>query len=126
METIKDAAAIILGGKPGGYYLAGFFFAILGLILSVYMHSLRRDKYSPNTPINFSWSFLLWDNAKRITVGLILMFILFRIFDLSEAPAMIGVGFFLSFGLDKAIEFLMERTNVMNWVKNDREKFPGK
>jgi len=122
MESINEALQIILGGKSGGYYLAGFFFSLLAIILSLHQHSKTRDKYSINTPIKFSWGFLLWDNFKRITMSIIVMFILFRLFDLSNPFAMIGVGFFVSFGLDKAIQFLMEKTNIMQFLEPARKK----
>jgi hypothetical protein len=125
-KSIIEALEIISGGKSGGYYIAGFFFSLLSIILSIYLHSRKRDPASPHTPQKFSWSFLIWDNGKRMVVGLIVMFILFRLFDLSNVFAMVGAGFFVSFGLDKVIEFLMEKTNIMNFLKTDREKFNQK
>ncbi len=125
-QSISDALEIITGNKGGGYYLAGFFFAFLAILLSIYIHSKKRDKYSPNTPINYSWLFLLWDNGKRAAAGLIVMFLIFRMFDCSNVWVMIGVGFFVAMGVDKAIQFLMERTDFMNFLKTNRENFPKK
>lgn len=127
MNTITEAINIIMGeGKSGGYYLAGFFFSVLGIIISVRMHSINRDVLSPNTPIKYNWKFLLWDNFKRIFTGLIVMFILFRMFDLSNVWAMIGVGVFVGLGVDKAIQFIMEKTDFLNLLKTDRTKFNKK
>jgi prefoldin subunit 5 len=50
------------------------------------------------------------------------MFILFRLFDLSNVFAMIGAGFFVAFGVDKAIEFLMEKTNIINFLQTKRKQ----
>ncbi|MFT3680710.1 MAG: hypothetical protein QM791_23755 [Ferruginibacter sp.] len=122
MNAITEAMEIILGKKSEGYYLAGFFFSFLAILLSLYMHSRKRDRSSEKTPEGFSWKFLLWDNFKRIFASLICMFLLFRLFDLSNPAAMIGVGFCVGFGVDKLIEFLMERTNIMNFLKPDRKK----
>lgn len=124
MQTaISETIKIILGDKAISYYLAGFVFTGLAIILSIYMHSKKRDINSSNTPVKFSWRFLVWDNAKRMVVGFILMFLMFRMFDFSNVFAMVGVGFFLSFGLDKAIQFLMEKTDIMNFLKTDRDNF---
>ncbi len=125
-QAISDALAIITGNKGGGYYIAGFVFAILAILLSIYHHSKKRDKYSSNTPVNYSWFFLIWDNFKRASAGLIVMFIIFRLFDCSNIAVMIGVGFFVSFGVDKAIQWLMERTDFINFLKTNRENFPKK
>lgn len=125
-KEILDTIKIITGDKPISYYLAGFFFAMLAIILSIYMHSRTRDKLSTNTPYAFSWTFLIWDNAKRIVAGLILMFIFFRIFDLSNVLAMVGLGFTVAFGLDKLIEWLMQKADFMKFLQADRENFKGK
>lgn len=121
MNSINEAIGIITGGKTGGYYLAGFFFSFLAILLSLYIHSRTRDKNSPSTPYNFSWTFLLWDNFKRIVAGIIVMFILFRAADLSNIYAMLAVGFGVAFSLDKIIEFLMEKSNILDILKSDRK-----
>ena len=122
MEQLQEALEIILGGKNGSYYIAGFFFSFLAILISLWQHSKTRDKASLNTPLKFSWTFLLWDNFKRICVTIIVMFILFRMFDLSNVYAMIGVGFFVAFGLDKAIQFLMEKTDFINFLQPARKQ----
>lgn len=124
MNSVNEAIQIILGDKTVGYYLAGFFFSFLAILVSLWSHSRTRDKYSSATPVDFSWGFLLWDNLKRVVVTLIVMFMLFRLFDLSNAAAMIGVGFSVGFGLDKIIQFLMDRTNLLDILKPERKKHP--
>lgn len=127
MKSIKDAFDIVLGtndGKTGGYYLAGFIFCGMALLLSLYISSKKRDPASSNTPPHFSMLFMIWDNAKRAGATLILEFILFRIFDLSNVIAMVGVGFFVAAGLDQAIEWLMKHTNFLNFLQSNRDKFP--
>ena len=122
MKSLTEAINIIMGGKSGGYYLAGFFFSFLAILLSLYQSSRKRDKNSTKTPYNFSWLFLLWDNFKRMITSMIAMFILFRLFDLTNVFAMIGVGFFLALGLDKTIQFLMDKTDLMNFLEPARKK----
>lgn len=124
MKDIKEAFDIILGGKTGGYYLAGFFFCFLAIILSLYWSSKKRDPNSSNTPVKFSWTWLLWDNGKRVVATFIVIFIAFRVFDLSEVPGMIGVGFAAALGLDQIIEWMMNKFNFLDFLKSNREKFP--
>jgi len=124
--SLSEAVEIILGGKTGGYYIAGFFFSLLAIILSVYIHSKTRDKNSPCTPYKFSWRFFFWDNAKRIVAGMIVMFILFRAADLSNIYAMLSVGFGVSYSLDKIIQWVMEKSDVIDFLKTDRDNFAKK
>ena len=124
---IKEAFDIVLGGKSGGYYLAGFIFSAMAILLSLYHSSKKRDPSSASTPERFSWWFLIWDNCKRAVVTLIVEFILFRVFNLTEPLAMIGVGFFAALGLDKAIEFLMQKSQEAGKLLGmNRDNFPQK
>ena len=125
-QTLAETLSLIFGEKPFSYYLAGFFFSFLAIVLSLYMHSRKRDKHSPETPYNFSWRFLLWDNTKRIIASLILMFIFFRAWDLTNIFLQIGLGFAVSFGLDKLLQFLMDKTDFWKFLQSDREKFIDK
>lgn len=120
-QIIKETVEIILGSKAASYYLAGFFFSLLAIVLSLRVHSLSRDKESPNTPKEFSWKFLLWDNGKRIVSGLIIMFILFRATDLSNIWGMLSVGFGIGFGQDKMIQIIMERSNILDFLQPSRK-----
>ena len=123
-KAIQEALLIISGGKSLGYYIAGFFFAGLAILLSLYHSSKNRDKNSINTPYNFSWRFLIWDNLKRVSATIIVMFILFRMFNLQEPYLMIGVGFIVSFFLDQMIELLMKSSDaICNLLSSDRSKF---
>ena len=124
MNSINEALQIVLGGKSGGYYLAGFIFCFMAILLSMYINSKKRDPKSPATPVKFSWLFLIWDNAKRAGATMIVVFLLFRLFDLSEIPGMLGVGFAVSLGLDQLIIWMMNKFNFMDFLKSDREKYP--
>ena len=125
-EILKETIDLLMGGKAASYYLSGFLLSFAAIILSVLHHSRSRDKYSPHTPIKWSFWFSVQDNAKRIVAGLIVMYFLFYLFNLNNPMAKVGVGFFVAFGLDKAIEFLMERTDIMNFLNPGRKKEQGK
>lgn len=116
MEEFKQ---LVLGSVSVWYYAAAEFFALLAIILSLYLHSRKRDKESTATPPKFSVTFLLWDNTKRIVVGQITMFLIFRFAtewigrELNMGLA-VGIGFFLSFGIDKAIQWIKDKYNVFD------------
>ena len=124
MNNMQAAYEIIFGEKPDGYYIAGFVFAGLAILLSLYISSKKRDPKSDATPEKFSWWFLIWDNAKRAGATMIVMFILFRVFDLSEIPAMLAVGFGVAICLDQIIEWMIGNFNFMKFLQSNREKFP--
>lgn len=121
---MQEFKQLILGNVSVAYYLAAEFFALLALILSLYLNSKKRDVASSSTPVEFSWLFLIWDNIKRIVVGQITLFLIFRFVtellgrELNMWIA-VGVGFFLSFGLDKAIQVIKERSSLFDM---NREK----
>lgn len=121
---MQEFKQLILGNASVAYYLAAEFFAVLALILSLYMSSKKRDVASSSTPVQFSWLFLIWDNTKRIVVGQITLFLIFRFMTelLGRQLNMwiaVGVGFFLSFGLDKAIQMIKEKSSLLDM---NREK----
>lgn len=127
MDHINEALEIITGSKSLGYYIAGFFFSFLAIIISLYQHSKSRNPYSSKTPYKFSWRFLLWDNCKRAAVTMIVMFILFRVFDLTTPVLMIGVGFLVSFALDRIILALMKWSEpICKMLGMDRDSSPVK
>lgn len=127
MKAINDALEIIFGDKTGGYYLAAFFFSGLGLIISLWQSSKKRNPLSPNTPKRFSWIFMLWDNAKRAFVTIIVEFILFRAFDLSNILLMVGVGVSVGIAFDKLVEFIMSKSEaICQFLSMNREKWPDK
>lgn len=127
MNQLKAALEIIFGNKPDGYYIAGLFFSVLGILISLYHSSKKRDPQSPNTPVKFSLLFLIWDNFKRGSITLIVMFIVFRVWDVSDIILMIGVGIGVALSLDKLIELMMNKWDwICKLLSQDRDRFPQK
>jgi hypothetical protein len=114
MINLSELKGYILGTSSLTYYVAAEFFSLLALMVSLYLHSMKREPASHNTPYKFSWKFLLWDNTKRIFIGQTLMFLFFRF-----APEVFGrqldmwlacgIGALLSFGVDKAIQWFITK-----------------
>jgi hypothetical protein len=120
-KILQETIELLTNGKPYSYYLSGFILSFAAIILSLLHHSLSRDRLSPNTPQRFSFWFLMGDNTKRILAGMIVMYFLFMLFDFTSPAAKVGVGFGVAFGLDKMIQFLIEHTNIANFIKPARK-----
>ncbi len=56
----------LLGIVPLSMFMAMVAFAIVGIVMALLIDSTRRDQTSPNTPVKFSFLFLLKDNWKTI------------------------------------------------------------
>jgi hypothetical protein len=125
-QSIHAAIAFILGNRPDGYYLASFFFAIIAVIISMYIHSRKRNVNSHDTPVRFSWYFLLWDNAKRGFIGVLVTFLLLRFFGPASMEWAVAISFFVAGSLDTAIAFVFENFNFLDFLKRDRDKLPTK
>lgn len=69
---MNDFLKLILGDQTKGSFLAYLLFAIIGIIIKLLYHVTQRDANSPNTPVAFSWKFMLTDNALRLFASLAL------------------------------------------------------
>ena len=74
----KDILDHILGPGDPSYFIAAVFYAAIGIIVSLLFSSTKRDQSKPETPNTFSWYYLLWDNAKRIVLSVLLVLITLR------------------------------------------------
>lgn len=75
---MEKFTTLMLGNQDPSTYAAYFLFALIGAIISLYVKSLKRDKSSTNTPVKFSWGFLITDNLMRLLAGFLLSFLAFR------------------------------------------------
>lgn len=79
MENFKiEFVDHLFGGISFATYIVAFLFTAIGAVISLRLHAEKRDKLSPNTPVKFSWTFLIQDNMLRLISGLLMVFILFR------------------------------------------------
>jgi hypothetical protein len=96
MKTFLDN---VLGTQDAGHFAAAFFFAIIGVAISLLIHSTNRDKDSQRTPIKFNVWFLIRDNSTRIILNILLILATLRFYveikgeDLSMLGALtVGLG----------------------------------
>jgi hypothetical protein len=127
---MQEFKHLILGDLSVWYYLAALVFSFLAILLSMWVGSAKRNVESSSTPKKYSWRFLLWDNTKRIVIGLIAIFLMFRFTSsiIGRALSMevaVAIGFFISLGLDQLIGYIkqkfdflqMDRTKIMDALK---------
>lgn len=125
----------ITGTTDYPFYIAQWFFAIVGLAISILLHARTRDKQSDNTPDQFSFRFLILDNYKRIILSVLLIFIFIRFPDmlLTNFPALetlseirLGSALLIGLMLDKLAEWLKTKnwfgladTKIRDQIKSD-------
>lgn len=116
-DFVHQVKTLLLGDVSLAYYVAAELFALMALAMSLWLHSTTRNPAASSTPVKFSWLFLIMDNIKRIIVGQIALFLIFRFasealgHELSMWMAA-GIGISLSFGLDKFIQFLQSKASI--------------
>ncbi|MBC7616984.1 MAG: hypothetical protein H7202_13035 [Pedobacter sp.] len=75
---IKEFSENLLGNLSLAVWASGMVLALIGAILSLRLAAKKRDKLSDNTPYQFSWKFMLQDNAQRLFTGFLITFAAFR------------------------------------------------
>lgn len=123
-EFISNLLAHLLGNKQVSFYAAAMIFSSLGIMVSIYYSSTKRDKDNPFTPDKFSLLFLMWDNMKRFFVGCIVLFLLFRFTPEMSMLMSVGLGVVIAVAMDRLIEYLINFTNAGKFLKMPRENFP--
>ena len=75
---MKEFFSLLLGNASPIQFLAITFIAYLTAFTMLLVGTTKRDPASPRTPFNFSWAFLLGDEAKRIVGNLLLIILAIR------------------------------------------------
>lgn len=89
---------LLLGTSDVPTYLAALFFALIGVAIILIFKTNKRDKTSDNTPFHFSIKFLLQDNLKEITLGLLMILMALR-FSIEYAGENLTMYYALGVGL---------------------------
>jgi hypothetical protein len=74
METYS----YVFGVVPSGMFIAMAVFAAIGVAMALLGDSTTRDQNSPNTPVKFSFWFLLKDNWKTIVSSFLAVLLTLR------------------------------------------------
>ena len=98
-----------------GVMAAAFVFAIIGHALVLLGGTMLRNPASPASPEKFSFSYLLWDNAKRIFYVLLLVVVGIRFLpDLTGMQVTGWGGFLVGSGLDVIALIIKQRTKLLD------------
>lgn len=99
-----------------------FFFALIGVAISLLMHSNNRDQNSSSTPVKFSVLFLLKDNWKRIVLSLLLIYVTLRFFtDLTGLHLSSFFSLCVGVGWDKLSQIVKEKTEILCVNRNKNQ-----
>lgn len=128
ISSLEEAFRILKGTFSGGVWIVLFVCSLLAIFISIYLQYMSRrkkGKLNPISPDKFSLFYSIVDNFLRIVVGMITMFFIFRLASAVLNPSWVanndmlillglGVGFAASFGIDRLIMKLMEKSNILN------------
>src|ERR1035437_5488196 len=96
-------------------YVSSCIFALIGVFISLMLHASKRDVNSTATPVQFSFSFLLKDNYKRILTGIVMVLICLRF--LKELTGLdLNMFYALAIGIcnDKIVQIIKLKTNIFD------------
>jgi len=108
---MKEFLVLILGGMSTVQLLAGIFYLVIGIILSLFIDANKRNVASQSSPIHFSYKHLLKDNNLRITISLVVGIVCLRFCNefFGSAPTMY-MAFMIGFSADKLSEYIKKLT----------------
>lgn len=107
MEKYPDFWQVVLGPGPVGFFLGFTVVAFICAFVSLLLDTSSRDVASKNTPVHFSWNFLLAANWKRIIANVLSIPILIRLFYPNfSLEVMLGIAIGVGFAADRAAMWL--------------------
>lgn len=110
---MKQFLQYVLGTSDIPMYAALWFFACLGILLSLLIGAVKRKPDSPHTPFSFSWKFLWSDNFRRILATATLVFITFRFTEqLIGTQISLWAAFLIGLGHDQ-LAAIAKKKNFM-------------
>jgi uncharacterized membrane protein len=74
METYSH----LLGFIPAGLFISMILFSAVGVTMALLIDSQKRDQNSTNTPVKFSFLFLIRDNWKTILLAFLAVLLTLR------------------------------------------------
>jgi hypothetical protein len=116
---MKEFIALIIGNQSIAVFCALYFFALIGVTINLLIHSTTRDQNSIETPYEFSFKFLLWDNWKRILLNVLLIYASIRFASLiftiktENQEFYLFSSLFIGFIYDKLLEIWKTKANFL-------------
>jgi len=110
--TIKQQ---LLGNLDPQLYIASFIAALVGILFVLLLGSTLRSVESKSSPKNFSWSYLLSDNAKRIYLNILAVIITLRFMpEIIGTELSVWKGFIVGTAWDGLALFIKQKTNILD------------
>lgn len=117
---------IITGATASDIFLGFIFFALIGIALSLLWQTSKRDAFSPHTPDDFSFWFMIQDNAKRLTATILTVYIALRF-----TPEIFNVeltnfwALTIGLGVDKIAEYIKNKTSLLDVKPSKQNNNPS-
>jgi hypothetical protein len=105
----------LLGSLDPSLFVAAFIAALVGVLFTLLVGSTLRSVKSVNSPEDFSWSYLLSDNAKRIYANILVIIVTLRFM-----PEVLGVelsvwkGFIVGVSYDALALIVKQKTKLLD------------
>ncbi len=98
----QEIIAKILGEIDVFTFCVAVFYAFVGAALNLLLHANKRDVSSAESPVQFSYRFLIHDNARRILSSIILILVCVRFSqELLGQQLTTYLAFIIGFSVDK-------------------------
>lgn len=105
----------ILGGIDPGLFLASTLFAFIGVLVTLLVGATLRKVDSQWSPKDFSWGYLIYDNAKRILLNVLLIFVTLRFMpELTGWDLSVWKGFVVGVGYDGLLLIVKQKTSILD------------
>lgn len=102
MNQYPDFVSVLLGKGPIGFFCGFVVMAIICAVISLLIEVNGRNVNSPNTPVKFSYKFMLAHNLLRIIISILLVPIAIRLlYEYIPAPWMLFVSVGIGAGADR-------------------------
>ncbi|WP_281238168.1 hypothetical protein [Flavobacterium praedii] len=95
---MQKFTTLITGTTDTATYMAGLFFALIGLAFHFKVKVARRNAISKNTPYHFSWLFFTQDNLVEIVFSVVAILLALR-FSVEYAGTQITMFYAFGIGL---------------------------
>jgi hypothetical protein len=105
----------ILGGMDPGLFMASLLFAMVGVLITLLIGSTMREPDSKFSPKKFSFTYMLYDNAKRILLNLLLILISLRFMtEITGWDLSVWKGFIIGISYDSLLMIVKQKTSILD------------
>lgn len=117
MNKYPDFISVLLGKGPIGFFCGFVVIALICAVISLLIEVNRRDVNSPNTPVKFSYRFMIAHNLLRIIISFLLVPIAIRlVYEYIPAQWMLFISVGIGAGADR-LAMLFKNIGVLTTNK---------